>query len=350
MPHNAHKGRHWPDERTRAEELGMEVRRADFDPQEPRKPPNSPHAEILPTAMGPGDTDVVYYEPGHPQDTGPPGLLPIRVHHNHNHVTRHDDRERNFFLFLATVVMALVGALAGLSLAAGFGWPWWPSAGLGAALVAMPALAFILGVASRDPESERHITERRRDQLQVQLQRDQVRLEDVREHRRIDIEPQTAADQTALARERERTEQRQARAMAERAKADRVRIVEQAQRHNQPQSTSNQLLNYVPEDEPPADVVRTRMLETLSELYDPDAQRVERSGLIVNGYKLPWTKRGGLTQAQRRRALDIIHQLEAMGTPLFTYQEEQRRWSLNIRRYPNLESAIEALDRARTRA
>ena len=366
MPHN-HQGRHWRS----AEELGMEVRRVDFDPRLPRKPPTTRNeqpierrAEIMPTAMGPSDRDVIYYQPEpRPEPVegmgGPPGLPPIRVHHNHNHVTRHDDRERNFFLFLVTVIMGAVGGLGGLSIAAGFGWPWWPAAGLGAALTALPALAVVLRVASLDPERERHVTERRRDQLQAQLQQERTRLKNEREHRRIDIEAQTAADEAKLARERERTEQSQARANAERSRADRARIVEQAQRHSQPQSTNNQLVNYVPEeplpedeplaDEPPADVVRTRMLEALAELYDPNAERIERGGLVANGYKLPWTKRGGLTQAERRRALDILHQIEITGAPLFTYQDQKKRWSLNIKRYPTLESAIEALDRTRTR-
>lgn len=361
----------------------MEVRRPDFKDFSPKQskradaePPamveraHGPRAEILPTSMGQGDRDVVYYEPG-TFSAGPSegaGLPTIRVNHNHNHVTRHDDRERNLFLFLVTVIMASVGGLAGVSIAAGFGLPWGPYAGIGAALVALPALAFVLRVASLDPERERHVTERRRDRMQARLQEERDRLEDLRENRRIDIEALGATEKAELARERVQAEKEKAKAEAEQARTDRVRIVEQAQRHGRPQSVNNQLANYVAEplaspplesedigdarwlNDPPVDEVRVRMLETLVELYDDDSEKVERSGLIVNGYRLPWSKRGGFTESERKQALDILGQLERIGAPLFTYHEGKRRWALSVRRYPTLEEAVEALDEARSRA
>jgi len=159
-----------------------------------------------------------------------------------------------------------------------------------------------------------------------------------------------------------------------------AKAVAQVARHSRPQSTSNLLANYVPladsevnhfdaeELAPPAfmavdvtdnapadayvDVVREAVLSLLVKLYkqaDGAFVNVKPDGTLSDGVIVPWSKRGGLTEAQRRQALDLLDQVQRIGGWLMRYDDTLRKWKLNLSLYSNFDAACEILDKCPTR-
>ncbi|MFN8493861.1 MAG: hypothetical protein U0350_40055 [Caldilineaceae bacterium] len=162
------------------------------------------------------------------------------------------------------------------------------------------------------------------------------------------------------------------------AASDMAKIAEQVARHSQPQSHSNRLANYVPvidaevtgfdreELAPPTfmieqtvdvdayvDVVRDALLNLLTKLYRRDDAgnlvNVRSDGALQDGIVVPWSKRGGLTEGQRRQALDLIEQIRMVGGWLIRYDETLRKWKLNVASYSTFDAACEILDKCTTR-
>lgn len=158
-----------------------------------------------------------------------------------------------------------------------------------------------------------------------------------------------------------------------------VAIAKQVQRHSQPQSVSNRLASYVPpvddeatdrfdDDElaPPSfmaeanavdanayvDVVRETVLTMLQKLYaqkDGAFVSIKPDGTLTDGVVVPWSKRGGMTEGQRRQALDLLDQVQRVGGWLIRYDDTLRKWKLNVALYSTFDAACDVLDKCPTR-
>ncbi len=145
------------------------------------------------------------------------------------------------------------------------------------------------------------------------------------------------------------------------------RVIEQVQRHSLPQPVMNQLTNFddaepFDDDEPairkdvytipldelknPKDEARTILLDFLTDLYQhsdevvkPDGRLKKEAGIV------PWAAQSDLSLPIKRKILDLIKQTN----PKIFSQEGTQPWRLNIAAYPDIHSAIEALDVSVTR-
>jgi len=171
------------------------------------------------------------------------------------------------------------------------------------------------------------------------------------------------------------------------------RISEQMTRHMQPQHTMNRLHNYrlavvqeAPADpqeapeaaeystpagydleveadasqpqyepepvEPVADPVRVALLNFVADLYlDRDEQnqyrRMDSDGMLKTGVTVPWSQRGGMTKEQREQAQEILRQVSPW---VMRYDNEARRWLVNVQHYRRAGDAVAAIDAAYTPA
>lgn len=144
------------------------------------------------------------------------------------------------------------------------------------------------------------------------------------------------------------------------------RVIEQVQRHSLPQVTMNQLTNFDDveafDDEEPAntkaaytiplaelksnkDEARTILLDFLTDLYSQGDEVIKADGRLAKGVVAPWVAKSDLSLPIKRKILDLINQT----TPKIFSQEGTQPWKLNLKAYPDIYSAIEALDASVTR-
>lgn len=145
------------------------------------------------------------------------------------------------------------------------------------------------------------------------------------------------------------------------------KVIEQVNRHSLPQVTMNQLTNFDDvdafEDEEPAstkaaytiplaelqsskDEARTILLDFLTDLYHHSDEMVKPDGRLKKEVgTIPWAAKSDLSLPIKRKILDLINQT----TPKIFSQEGTQPWRLNITAYPDIHSAIEALDASVTR-
>lgn len=144
------------------------------------------------------------------------------------------------------------------------------------------------------------------------------------------------------------------------------RVIEQVQRHSLPQPVMNQLTNFddaepFEDDEPasrkdvytipldelknPKDEARTILLDFLTDLYSQGDEVIKADGTLKKGVVAPWVAKSDLSIPIKRKMLDLINQT----LPKIFSQEGTQPWRLNIAAYPDIHSAIEALDVSVTR-
>lgn len=144
------------------------------------------------------------------------------------------------------------------------------------------------------------------------------------------------------------------------------RVIEQVQRHSLPQAALNQLTNYEEadafEDEEPVsskvaytiplselqsskDEARTILLDFLTDLYSQGDEVVKPDGRLAKGVVAPWVAKSDLSAPLKRKISDLINQTN----PKLFSQEGTQPWKLNAKAYPDIHSAIEALDVSVTR-
>jgi hypothetical protein len=144
------------------------------------------------------------------------------------------------------------------------------------------------------------------------------------------------------------------------------RVIEQVQRHSLPQPVMNQLTNFddveafeddepvntktaytipLSELQPPKDEARTILLDFLTDLYSQGDEVIKADGRLAKGVVAPWVAKSDLSLPIKRKILDLINQT----TPKLFTQEGTQPWRLNIVAYPDIHSAIEALDASVTR-
>jgi len=144
------------------------------------------------------------------------------------------------------------------------------------------------------------------------------------------------------------------------------KVIEQVSRHSLPQPMMNQLTNYEDtdpfEDEEPVnnkvaytiplaelkstkDEARTILLDFLTDLYSQGDEVIKTDGRLAKGVVAPWAAKSDLSAPIKRKILDLINQTN----PKIFSQEGTQPWRLNIVAYPDIHSAIEALDVSVTR-
>lgn len=145
------------------------------------------------------------------------------------------------------------------------------------------------------------------------------------------------------------------------------KVIEQVQRHSLPQPVMNQLTNFddaepFEDDEPvsrkdvytiplnelknPKDEARTILLDFLTDLYQhsdevvkPDGRLKKEAGIV------PWAAQSDVSAPIKRKIQDLIKQTN----PKIFSQEGTQPWRLNIAAYPDIHSAIDALNASVTR-
>lgn len=144
------------------------------------------------------------------------------------------------------------------------------------------------------------------------------------------------------------------------------KVIEQVQRHSLPQPVMNQLTNFddadpFEDDEPasrkdvytiplnelknPKDEARTILLDFLTDLYSQGDEVIKPDGTLKKGTVAPWVAKSDLPIPIKRKMIDLINQTMPK---LFT-QEGTQPWRLNIAAYPDIHSAIDALNTSVTR-
>lgn len=144
------------------------------------------------------------------------------------------------------------------------------------------------------------------------------------------------------------------------------KVIEQVNRHSLPQPVMNQLTNFddadpFEDDEPasrkdvytiplnelknPKDEARTILLDFLTDLYSQGDEVIKPDGTLKKGTVAPWVAKSDLPIPIKRKMIDLINQTMPK---LFT-QEGTQPWRLNIAAYPDIHSAIDALNTSVTR-
>lgn len=144
------------------------------------------------------------------------------------------------------------------------------------------------------------------------------------------------------------------------------KVIEQVNRHSLPQQVMNQLTNFndveaFDDDEPVntkaaytiplaelqsnKDEARTILLDFLTDLYSQGDEVIKADGRLAKGIIAPWVAKSDLSIPIKRKILDLIGQTN----PKIFSQEGTQPWRLNITAYPDIHSAIEALDASVTR-
>ena len=142
------------------------------------------------------------------------------------------------------------------------------------------------------------------------------------------------------------------------------KVIEQVNRHSLPQSAANQLTNFeytdeFEDDEPinagaaytiplaelqKPDEARTILLDFLTDLYQHSDEMIKPDGRLKKEAGVaPWAAQSDLSAPIKRKILDLIKQ-----SKIFS-QEGTQPWRLNLAAYPDIHSAIEALDASVTR-
>lgn len=119
--------------------------------------------------------------------------------------------------------------------------------------------------------------------------------------------------------------------------AAQVQMVAQVEEHSQPQSTMNQVANYVApgEPEPFRDELRERLLVYLLSLYD--------GGLADDGRitgRVLWSARGELTERERERVAEMFRQAPVW----IVRQADNKYWYFNTERYATPGQLVRAFD------
>lgn len=122
-------------------------------------------------------------------------------------------------------------------------------------------------------------------------------------------------------------------------------IVRQVEEHSQPQSTMNQLANYVApaEDAPYYDELRDRLLRYLVGLYD---EGIGDDGRIVG--RVLWSARGDLNERDQKRVLEMFSDAgRILGSPV-VYQAENKHWYINVNKLATPGLLVRVFDRIHT--
>lgn len=144
------------------------------------------------------------------------------------------------------------------------------------------------------------------------------------------------------------------------------KVIEQVNRHSLPQPVMNQLTNFddaeafedeeltntkaaytipLAELQSNKDEARTILLDFLTDLYSQGDEAIKADGRLAKGVVAPWVAKSDLSIPIKRKILDLIGQTN----PKIFSQEGTQPWRLNISAYPDIHSAIEALDASVTR-
>lgn len=144
------------------------------------------------------------------------------------------------------------------------------------------------------------------------------------------------------------------------------KVIEQVQRHGLPQPVMNQLTNFddaepFEDDEPasrkdvytiplnelknPKDEARAILLDFLTDLYSQGDEVIKSDGTLKKGTVAPWVAKSDLSIPIKRKMIDLINQT----LPKIFSQEGTQPWRLNIAAYPDIHSAIDALNASVTR-
>lgn len=87
---------------------------------------------------------------------------------------------------------------------------------------------------------------------------------------------------------------------------------------------------------------RQAILDSILQLYErgDDGQwlNMDEAGYIHNSTPVPWGKRGGYTQTERRAMLDILHRSRLAG-----FDDDRRAWRVSVTLYPDAQAAIDAV-------
>lgn len=100
------------------------------------------------------------------------------------------------------------------------------------------------------------------------------------------------------------------------------------------------------------DPARLALLNFVADLYlDRDSsgtyRRMDAGGVLKTGVTVPWSQRGGMSKEQREQTQEILRQV----TPwVMRYDDEARRWRVNVRHYRRAGEAVAAIDAAYTPA
>jgi hypothetical protein len=128
--------------------------------------------------------------------------------------------------------------------------------------------------------------------------------------------------------------------------AAQAELVRQVEEHSQPQSTMNQVANYVApleEIEPFFDELRDRLVRYLVERYQGQ-DKMQDDGRILG--EIPWGKRGKMP-ADRVR--DMLKQAETWcGVWVVRYDTGRKGWYVNIDKFETPTQMVAAFDRVRT--
>jgi hypothetical protein len=166
-----------------------------------------------------------------------------------------------------------------------------------------------------------------------------------------------ALEREALAAQREHNAVTMARARAAAAA--------QLAQHSAPQSGMNLVASYVESPSwsvddltAPAfltprgrahDGARRALLTALCKLYQVDDTGswiwLTDAGIVRDEFPSPWSKRGGLSKAQRQQLLGV---LASATPPLLAYDDVIRKWRLDLKCYPTAAAAVDAVDALRT--
>lgn len=144
------------------------------------------------------------------------------------------------------------------------------------------------------------------------------------------------------------------------------KVIEQVNRHSLPQMTMNQLTSYedadaFEDDEPvsaaaaytiplaelqnPKDEARTILLDFLTDLYGQGDEVIKADGRLAKGVVAPWVAKSDLSAPLKRKILDLINQTN----PRIFSQEGTQPWRLNLKAYPDIHTALDALNASVTR-
>lgn len=90
------------------------------------------------------------------------------------------------------------------------------------------------------------------------------------------------------------------------------------------------------------DRARQALLDCIIELYERGDNgewlRMDAHGYVANSVPVPWGKRGGYTQTERRAMLDTLHR-----SRLACFDDTKRAWRVSVGLYPDAESALLAV-------
>lgn len=294
-------------------------------------------------------------------------------------------RNRRFFVTIGAMVTVAAMAMAGLVQIAS-------AAGIVGADWQLPMWLGLTGIAALLIVRSVHGSEQRLSPEAIALNQQEndfaIGMKDA-ETRQLAIRYAARNDRERLLLERERNDLQREQQHAQTLEV-RARIADQMAKHTTPQSQLNRLNNYRAQPQQPSqpgtqqggwygpdgpewpvdsaaavyevadetaaivDVVRQRLLSFTSDLYlnykqDDQGRKVygliHSDGRLRKGVISPMSFRSDLTQEQRRQLDELLRQIVPR---LFLYDEPSKTWTLNLRDYPKVFQAVDAIGSAYT--